>query len=382
LIQLVLTSSFKYFKKVFSRNRILKRIWEKSFSEEFRENLDRRITRYSNKHILRRALGRRVNNLQTLTRSCIGCQNRIDQPFVLISQLARSGGSLLSQLLDGHPQLYVLPGDTKLCRNKKFAWPLLDITDNPNKWFGTLFNPQFVNYYMNGYTKGLRNENSFRFLQIPKLQQNIFINHFKNRKPIQQREIFSAFLGSFFSAWLNYQHEYLEKKYYVAFTPMLALDKQNVTNFIKVYPDGKMISVIRDPVSWYASARRHKTASGWFNSVHEAALLWNKSVQAILDNKKKYNDSLLLIRFDNLIHSTENIMRIVSDFMQIKFNESMLNPTFNGQLIKANSSFNVAATGIIKNVTNRSEDISTEIEEEINNLSDGIWKDAISKIDV
>ena len=34
---------------------------------------------------------------------------RVDQPLVLITQVQRSGGTLLQRLLDGHPQCHVLP---------------------------------------------------------------------------------------------------------------------------------------------------------------------------------------------------------------------------------------------------------------------------------
>jgi hypothetical protein len=44
-------------------------------------------------------------------------------PLLLISQLPRSGGSLFSQLLDGHPQLLVYPHEMRIGYPGKDTWP-------------------------------------------------------------------------------------------------------------------------------------------------------------------------------------------------------------------------------------------------------------------
>ena len=45
----------------------------------------------------------------------------VDQPLVLISQIARSGGTLLSQLFDMHPECHVHPHELKLEKNLLFS---------------------------------------------------------------------------------------------------------------------------------------------------------------------------------------------------------------------------------------------------------------------
>ena len=44
-------------------------------------------------------------------------------PLVLVSQIARSGGTFLSQLLDNHPDLWVHPQEFKIGYPKKWDWP-------------------------------------------------------------------------------------------------------------------------------------------------------------------------------------------------------------------------------------------------------------------
>jgi hypothetical protein len=52
-------------------------------------------------------------------------------PLVLISQIQRSGGSMLSQLFDGHPQVHAHPHELKVGYPKKFIWPPIDLNGSP-----------------------------------------------------------------------------------------------------------------------------------------------------------------------------------------------------------------------------------------------------------
>ena len=50
------------------------------------------------------------------------------EPLVLISQIQRSGGTLLCQLFDGHPECHVDPYELKIGHPKKHNWPPLDLS--------------------------------------------------------------------------------------------------------------------------------------------------------------------------------------------------------------------------------------------------------------
>jgi hypothetical protein len=51
----------------------------------------------------------------------------VAEPLVLISQIQRSGGTLLLQLLDGHRECHVDPYELKIGHPKKHNWPPLDL---------------------------------------------------------------------------------------------------------------------------------------------------------------------------------------------------------------------------------------------------------------
>lgn len=48
-----------------------------------------------------------------------------NQPLILISQIQRSGGTLLSQLFDGHPELYSNPAEITWGYPTKYHFPNL-----------------------------------------------------------------------------------------------------------------------------------------------------------------------------------------------------------------------------------------------------------------
>ena len=54
-----------------------------------------------------------------------------------------------------------------------------------------------------------------------------------------------------------------------------------------------------------------------------------------------------VVRFEDLIGRTEPVMRSVAEFAGIDFDPVLLEPTFNGEPIRANSSFAVAEAGIL-----------------------------------
>ena len=63
----------------------------------------------------------------------------VTSPLVLISQIQRSGGSLLSQLFDGHPEVHPHPHELMLGYKKKYVWPRIDLNEPPERWFRVLF---------------------------------------------------------------------------------------------------------------------------------------------------------------------------------------------------------------------------------------------------
>jgi hypothetical protein len=316
-----------------------------------------------NKH--RRRL-RKLNNefrldkihLKSLHNTCVSHIQPITCPLVLISEIQRSGGSLLSQLFDGHHELYAHPHELKFGFPRKINWPPIDLDDPPKRWFEILFENNVIDHFKMGYKKQKNIDETFPFIFLPSVQKELFMQQIKSLKAISVRDVFDAYMTSYFGAWLNNQNAFGNKKYIVGFTARLAMYEKNMESFFEIYPDGRLISIVRNPKNWYPSASRHKPLV--YNDIKESLELWKKSVSSMFKNKSRYGDRVCLLTFEDLIGKTEAVMRHLADFLGISYDEILLTPTFNKFPIKANTSFKAKQHGIMNNTLKRYETLSNK----------------------
>jgi hypothetical protein len=287
-------------------------------------------------------------NLQDLSRICSEHVLPVASPLALIAQIQGNGGTLLSQLFDGHPELHVHPHELRIGYPEKSIWPKIDLSDGPERWFEVLFEDIVIEYNREGYKKEREDKETFPFVFIASLQREIFLNCIDSVQSMTMRDIFDAYMTSYFGAWLNNQNYYGSKKFITAYTPGLGIIKENMESFFEVYPDGRLISVVRDPKSWFPSAK--KRWPGSYTEVGQAASQWNEGAQAILWNKEKYGDRVCLIKFEDLISQTEVVMRYLSDFLASEFNDILLVPTFNKFPIKEDTAFKTESHGVVSSL--------------------------------
>jgi len=279
-------------------------------------------------------------------------------PLALISQIQRSGGSMLSQLFDGHPEVHAHPHELKIGYPKKFNWPEIDLDDNPNHWFEILFEDSVVEHLQHGYKKGAKHEDTFQFTFAPSLQRKIFMKHLNTAATINLRTVFDAYMTSYFGAWINNQNRLGSKKFVTGFTPRLAMMKNNMKSFFDIYPEGRVISVIRDPKNWFPSATRHHLDK--YGEIMHALDQWLDSANSMVINKKEYGDRICIITFEDLVKRTERIMHYLAGFLNINFDNILLTPTFNKVPIKPNTSFKLEKPGIMTSAVERYKTLSSE----------------------
>jgi hypothetical protein len=300
---------------------------------------------------LKKEFGPRNKSLQTLQRSCTNHIQTVNLPLALISQIQRSGGSLLSQLFDGHPEIHAHPHELKIGFPKKYTWPKLDLRENPGRWLETLFEPSVLNHFKNGYKKQRNMDETFLFLFLPSVQKALFYKHLSALDSVGLRDVLDAYMTSYFGAWLNNQNNGGHKKFITAFTARLAMFAGNMKSFFEIYPDGRLISIIRDPKNWYPSAAKHKPLI--YGDIKESLQLWGQNAEAMLRNKEKYGDRVCVLTFEDLICKTEAVMCYLAEFLEIKFDDCLLIPSFNKYPIRANTSFKDQQHGIIESTLNR-----------------------------
>jgi hypothetical protein len=198
-----------------------------------------------------------LTDYRALVRARLAHVVPVAEPLVLISQIQRSGGTLLLQLLDGHRECHVDPYELKIGHPKKHNWPPLDL-DRPERWFETL--------YFRGTVERIRRTDRtrrpdsgrsvFPYLFSPRLQKRVFDERAAGAS--SEREILDAYFTSYFNAWLDNHNLYTgPKRAVVGFTPRLAMENGNLERYLAAYADGTLISIVRDPRAWYESAAKH-----------------------------------------------------------------------------------------------------------------------------
>ncbi len=300
-------------------------------------------------------------------------------PLVLVSQIQRSGGSLLSQLFDGHPEVHPHPHELMIGYKKKYVWPRIDLNEHPKRWFRILFENMVIKHTIEGYKKGKEDKESFPFIFNPYLQNKIFLEYIDSvRPPLTLRTVLDAYMTSYFGAWLNNQNYDGEKKFVTAFTPRLSVMQKNMDIFFEVYPDGRLISLIRDPKNWFPSALRH--GPKLYGNLQPALSQWQESAQAMLRNKKQYSGRICLITFEDLVTKTEAVMRYLAEFLDIEFKDILLLPTFNKLPIKAHTSFKVENHGILKGTQSRYKTLTGSELDTIEEMTADIYSKVLKEV--
>ena len=111
----------------------------------------------------------------------------------------------------------------------------------------------------NNYTKPGKNhpKNNIKnpFLFNPFVEKKIFNILEKKNKNNNLRTKFNNYFTAFFNAFLNYKNKKNKKKFILAFLPGFFNFKNNVNLFFKIYPNGYLVNIIRDPQTWLGSAK-------------------------------------------------------------------------------------------------------------------------------
>ena len=309
----------------------------------------------------RRAFEDRAANLKDVVGSCMRHITPVTQPLVLIDSLPFCGRDPLNQLFDGHPQLHVCPAELKLefDDQKNTSGSKTDPVSNPQKWFAVLAQ-ESIDTHLEEVHKNLDIIGSSQpFVFIPYLQKRIFRRYLKSVTPRNLRTVYNAYMTSYFGSWLNYANlTGHDKKYIVGLSKTHAIHPERVDQFFEVYPEGRLISVIREPKSWFSSATRQEASQ--YGEINHALEQWLDSAKSMIENRRQYGDRVCIITFEDLVSRTDPVLHLLVEFLGINFDSILLTPTFNKAPLQTNRSFQPQKTGILPGAEERSETLSSE----------------------
>jgi len=327
------------------RNRVA-RLIGRTVPAALKDNLESHLServRYRGYHQAIR--GERANTASILERLKSAYQP-VDRPLLLVSQIQRSGGSLLSQLFDGHPNLLPHPHELKIGYPSKENWPRLDPAMAPQEQFRFLFELATIKMCEYGYAKSKKDTNLKNFFFLPYIQFELFNHIWIKRPPTSPRSILDHYFTSYFNSWLNYKGQISQARFLTAFVPQLVYDAEGMSRFWQAYPDGHLVCIIRSPLSWYPSAVRLGSGDS-FDGLEDAAMCWCQSTEAAFRERRRQGDRVTVLNFSDLVQETELTMRYLCQKLGLDFDPVLLSPTFNGEPMAANTSFELSKQGAI-----------------------------------
>jgi hypothetical protein len=286
------------------------------------------------------AVRRRSGLDRDVRRQILRAARPVTAPLALISQMQRSGGTLLNHLLDGHPACLTHPPELYVGYPAKHLWPELDLRAGPRTWFTQLYDDKNLHLLDRGYHRTGADTPPLPYLVPARLQREIFGRLLRRRPPRSSRDILDAYFTAYFAAWLDRQRGDGRERYVVGFVPGLIADAASTDRLRQTYPDGRLLSIVREPVSWYASTKHHKSYPSWRDHPDQAAGRWARATSEALRRQDELGrDRVLLLAFETLTRDRERANRIVCDFLGIDTHPAMDAPTFNGHPMAANTSF-------------------------------------------
>jgi hypothetical protein len=277
---------------------------------------------------IRNACRDKEAQLRDLTHTCLKHLAPITAPLALISPFPYSGGEELSRLFDGHPQILALPNELMIGRILNDFRPAIDRNESPQQWFESIFDEMLPDKCVTDDGQGKKQYAGPPFIFLPHLQRLLFYKDLESKESIKPRDILDAYLTSCFGAWLNYQNTGLVKKFVTAFAPGMEVSSMNMASFFEIYPDGRLILLIKNPENWYRQAIRYEPET--YKDILTSLNRWNEYVVTALETQSKFKDRVCLVDFKELGTKTNPVMRYLSDFLEIDYQDVLLTPTFNG----------------------------------------------------
>jgi len=247
----------------------------------------------------------------------------------------KSGTSLIMTLLDSHPQLVVYPEETGFFR--RFAWRTVDVSLEDRF---QLAEELLIHIFQWDSKNPHPSQAKFRdrdYRDVPFEEvKNLYYQHL-NSLGWTHPNILTAAILAFgeSSGQLN-----SNIKRWVEKTPHNEHHADKIFNW---WPEARCIHIVRDPRDNYASYRRKHPEWG----PEYFANSWRKSIHRGWANQARYgSQQYLIIRYEDLVLDLESTLVVVRDFLGIRDDPMLRQPTRNGRPWAGNSMFSERFEGV------------------------------------
>lgn len=233
----------------------------------------------------------------------------------------KSGTSLLINLLDGHPNLSVLPFDLTI---------FYGYFPNEQRFKKNEIKPRLKKVIFDNWQNHMYGSNNIDLVKM----QNLFFNYCENNYKIEN--VYSALLNSFEEVTFQ-----TEKKFRITKETSLEIHANDIEN---MFPGSKFIHVVRNPLDNFASINSglksyYKNFNDtFFSLLHSLIDRVNLGLRCGLKNRLQFGeDRYLFVRYEDLVESPENIIPRILKFVGVPVDKCCFSPSVLGYATPGNS---------------------------------------------
>lgn len=253
----------------------------------------------------------------------------MNQKPIFIIGAHKSGTTLLRNLLDGHPSLYAIPIESHFFQISGF-W-----IDNEyrQQYPINLSNKDIRNRAINYISEKNKNTNKYGgsfakdLFNIPLFKNKFKIKHLKNNTKFILEQYFKAIYYSINKRELGKERRIVEKS---------VENAEFAQYYNKFYPQAKFIHIIRNPYSNFVSLRKYKSIDFGYPIIRRMLRTLYNNYYYLYRNQKLIKN-YFIIRYEDLVTNPSKWLKKISNFLDIEFQNSLLEPTYRGVRWKGNS---------------------------------------------
>jgi len=250
--------------------------------------------------------------------------SNMDDPVFIFGNM-KAGTSLLLCLLDGHNSLLALPVDSHLMKHHSPEATVPSrtmINEARSRWLGKLISPTgYSPYLLLGKDRGAYQKftDAYEWASMNLLDEAPF-------------SLFKVAASAFA---LSYPHKLNKDFRVVEKTPE---NERFFSQISKNFTNASYVHVLRNPIDNVASMKKLcESRDESFNLRHVAHSI-NTGLELAIDNSAS-SEQYKLVKYEDLVENTEDVMREVSKHVGISYTKSLLKPTSLKLSNKSNSMF-------------------------------------------
>lgn len=275
--------------------------------------------------------------------------------LVLITQVHRSGGTMFSQLLDGHSEIAAHPHELFIGKPEKWDWPSFStaqlqafsaveifdfLKEDKIARIGSL--GQFIKP---GSNEAAKNQ-YVPFNYSLQRHQSLFVDRWNESPAKSRHQAILLYLSTFFEAWPEYLSSGREKLL-SCFLPHILMHDASMKRLIEDFPGLLLVNIVRRPDSWLSSLINHlKLDVDDHASLDQHLKRWKKSVKLIGAWQNLSCVDTFLTNYEGLVLDPQNELENFSHCAGIQFEPTLTLPTVGRFPVLPNSSYTSSTQGV------------------------------------